>query len=89
MRSKILVVDDEPEMVELVELNLRQAGYQVITASDGAEALTKARSDPPDLIVLDLMIPEVGGLDVCRILRREAVTANVPIVMLTAKAAEL
>jgi len=89
VRSKILVVDDEPEMVELVELNLRQAGYQVITASDGAEALTKARSDPPDLIVLDLMIPEVGGLDVCRILRREAVTANVPIVMLTAKAAEL
>lgn len=89
VRPKILVVDDEPEAVELVEFNLQQAGYQVITAADGAEALEKARSNTPDLIVLDLMIPEIGGLDVCRILRREAATANIPILMLTARAAEV
>ncbi len=89
VRSKILVVDDEPEAVELVEFNLEQAGYSVITAADGAEALEKARSNVPDLIVLDLMLPEISGLDVCKMLRRDPATAGIPIIMLTAKAAEI
>jgi DNA-binding response OmpR family regulator len=89
VRSKILVVDDEPEAVELVGFNLEQAGYAVVTAADGAEALNKARANSPSLIVLDLMLPEVGGLEVCKMLRRDSVTAGIPIIMLTAKAAEI
>lgn len=89
MRSKVLVVDDEPEAVELVEFNLKQAGYTVVTAADGTEALTKARSALPSLIVLDLMLPEIDGLEVCKMLRRDPSTSAVPIIMLTAKAAEI
>jgi two-component system phosphate regulon response regulator PhoB len=89
VRSKILVVDDEPEAVELVEFNLKQAGFTVVTAADGAEALNKARATMPNLIVLDLMLPEISGLEVCKMLRRDPATAGVPIIMLTAKAAEI
>ena len=89
VRPKILVVDDEPEAVELVEFNLKQAGFEVFTAADGAEALKKARSVLPGLIVLDLMLPEVDGLEVCKMLRRDPATAAIPIVMVTAKAAEI
>jgi DNA-binding response OmpR family regulator len=89
VRSKILVVDDEPEAVELVEFNLKQAGHDVVTAADGAEALKKARASLPDLIVLDIMLPEMNGLEVCKLLRRDAATAKIPIIMLTAKAAEI
>lgn len=83
------MVDDEPEAVELVEFNLKQAGFDVLTAADGAEALKKARSALPSLIVLDLMLPEVDGLEVCKMLRRDPATAGIPIIMLTAKAAEI
>lgn len=86
---KILVVDDEPDAVELIKFNLRAAGYEVITAADGEEALKKARALLPDLIVLDLMLPEVDGLEVCKILRRDSRISSVPIIMLTAKAAEI
>ena len=89
VRAKILVVDDEPEAVELVEFNLKSAGYDVLTAADGAEALKKAHATPPSLIVLDLMLPEVDGLEVCKMLRRDPATAGIPIIMLTAKAAEI
>jgi two-component system phosphate regulon response regulator PhoB len=89
VRPRILVVDDEPEAVELVEFNLKQAGFEVVTAVDGAEALKKARSLSPALVVLDLMLPEVDGLEVCKMLRRDAATAAIPIVMVTAKAAEI
>lgn len=89
MKSKILIVDDEPEAVELIEFNLKQAGFEVVTAADGAEALKKAREVLPSLIVLDLMLPEMDGLEVCKILRREPATATTPILMLTAKAAEI
>lgn len=89
VRSKILVVDDEPEAVELVEFNLEQAGFAVVTAADGTEALEKARTNVPALIVLDLMLPEIGGLEVCKMLRRDPTTAGIPIIMLTAKAAEI
>ena len=87
--AKILVVDDEPDAVELVEFNLKNAGFEVVTAADGAQALKKARAALPDLIVLDLMLPEVDGLEVCKLLRRDAATAGIPILMLTAKAAEI
>ncbi len=89
VRPKILVVDDEPEAVELLEFNLRQAGYEVVAAADGAEALKKARAVLPGLIVLDLMLPEVDGLEVCKMLRRDPATTSIPIMMVTAKAAEI
>jgi len=89
VKPRILVVDDEPEAVELVEFNLKQAGYAVTTAADGAEALKKARSQPPDLVVLDVMLPEMDGFEICKTLRLDATTAKVPIIMLTAKAAEI
>jgi two-component system phosphate regulon response regulator PhoB len=89
VRAKILVVDDEPEAVELVEFNLTQAGFHVMSAADGTEAVNKAREQLPNLIVLDLMLPEMDGLEVCRMLRRDPATASVPIIMLTAKAAEM
>jgi two-component system phosphate regulon response regulator PhoB len=82
-------VDDEPEAVELVEFNLKQAGYAVITAADGAEALRKVRAQLPDLIVLDVMLPEMDGFEICKALRLEPATARTPILMLTAKAAEI
>jgi two-component system phosphate regulon response regulator PhoB len=89
VKEKILVVDDETEAVELVEFNLRQAGFEVFSAADGVEALKKARTALPSLIVLDLMLPEIDGLEICRMLRRDPATATIPIVMLTAKAAEM
>lgn len=89
VKQKILVVDDEPEAVELVAFNLKQAGYEPIAAADGAEALAKARAKSPNLIVLDLMLPEMSGLEVCKTLRRDPATAGIPIIMLTAKAAEI
>jgi len=82
-------VDDEPEAVELVEFNLKQSGYAVTTAADGAEALKKAHAQPPDLIVLDVMLPEMDGFEACKVLRLDPATAKVPIIMLTAKAAEI
>ncbi len=89
MKHRILVVDDEPETVELVRYNLERAGYATLTAEDGEQALTKARSAAPSLIVLDLTLPSVDGFEVCKILRRDPATASVPIIMLTARAAEL
>jgi DNA-binding response OmpR family regulator len=89
MKPKILVVDDEPDALELIQYNLKAAGYEVVTASDGEEALKKARASHPALVILDVMLPEVDGLEVCKALRREPNTATIPIVMLTAKAAEI
>jgi two-component system alkaline phosphatase synthesis response regulator PhoP len=80
--KKILVVDDDAKTVELVKLYLNRDGYRVLTAYDGVEALRLARESHPDLIVLDLMLPGIDGLEVCRILRGES---DVPIIMLTAK----
>lgn len=89
VKPKILVVDDEPEAVELLEFNLKQAGYVVSTAGDGAEALKRARTQTPDLILLDVMLPEMDGFEICKSLRLDRATAKIPIVMLTAKAAEI
>lgn len=89
MKPTILVIDDEPDAVELIEFNLKGAGFQVKTAADGAEALVKARSISPSLIVLDVMLPEMDGFEICKLLRRDPNTAAIPIIMLTAKAAEI
>jgi DNA-binding response OmpR family regulator len=89
MRKKILVVDDDAELVELVSFNLKQAGFAIGTASNGVDALKKAQSLEPDLIVLDVMMPELDGFAVCEILRRNAATACIPILMLTALSSEL
>src|SRR5262245_7688908 len=88
MKARILVVDDEPDVVQLIEYNLKASGYDVISAADGEDGLKKARSGAPDLIILDLMLPRIEGLDVCKMLRREPSTSAIPIVMLTAKASE-
>lgn len=89
MARKILVVDDEAVLMETIAYNLEQAGYQVTTVSDGASALEAARRETPDLIILDLMLPEMDGLEVCRHLRRESNTTITPILMLTAKSDEI
>jgi two-component system alkaline phosphatase synthesis response regulator PhoP len=83
--SRILVVDDDPAIVKLVRAYLEQAGYQVLVAYDGNKALHIARHDKPDLVVLDLMLPEMDGWDVCRALRKES---EVPVIMLTARVEE-
>ncbi len=85
MAKKILVVDDEPKIVQLVRDYFQHAGFDVLTAHTGPAALARARSEKPDLIVLDLGLPEVDGLDVARSLRKDS---NVPIIMLTARAEE-
>jgi DNA-binding response OmpR family regulator len=83
--KKILVVDDEPKIVQLVRDYLEQAGFRVLTAPNGKTALAIMRAEKPDLIVLDLGLPEMDGLDVTRSLRRDS---NVPIIMLTARSEE-
>ena len=86
MSFRILVVDDEPPIVDVLTYNLRRNNYEVFTARDGEEALAVARREQPDLIILDLMLPKLDGLEVCRLLRRER---DVPIIMLTARDAEV
>ncbi|MGQ9585567.1 MAG: response regulator [Anaerolineae bacterium] len=86
MSEKILVVEDEPTLLETLEYNLTRQGYEVRTATDGRAALDVARRERPDLVVLDIMLPGLDGLEVCRILRREM---NVPILMLTARSDEI
>ncbi len=85
----ILIIEDETDVADLLSLNLRKAGFRVSTAGDGASGLQKARDDRPDFIILDLMLPKMSGLEVCRILKSDAATARVPILMLTAKAEEI
>jgi two-component system, OmpR family, phosphate regulon response regulator PhoB len=88
-KPRILVVDDEREALELIEFNLKQSGFDVITATDGLQALHQARTGIPALVVLDLMLPEIDGLEVCKILRRNPATATLPIIMVTARAGEI
>lgn len=89
MKPKILVVDDEPDALEVLGFKLKEAGYIPLFAKDGSRAIATARDERPALIVLDLMLPEVDGLEVCKILRRDPGTATIPILMLTARAAEM
>jgi len=87
--KKILIVDDEPHIVELVRVCLEDTNYDVIEAYDGEEAIDKARSEVPDLILLDIMLPKMDGYDVCRKLKSNDDTSNIPVVMLTAKGQEV
>src|SRR5687768_14159328 len=87
-KERILVVDDEEDLLELVKYNLTKEGYRVATVSSGEEAIRRARNDLPDLMVLDLLLPSVDGLEVCRVLKNDVRTKHIPIVMLTAKGEE-
>ncbi len=88
--KKILIVEDEPDVVDLLTMQLRKAGgFSTLSAKDGAEGLKKARSESPALIVLDLMLPRMSGLEVCKILKTDTATRHIPIIMLTAKAEEV
>lgn len=84
--KKILAVDDEKHIVRLVQVNLERAGYQVVTAFDGKEALEKVASENPDLVVLDVMMPYMDGFEVLQNLRKNPGTRDLPVIMLTAKA---
>jgi DNA-binding response OmpR family regulator len=86
MSQKILLVDDEPEILDICRDYLKASAFEVVTAKDGVQGLSAARREKPDLIVLDLMMPEMDGLDLCREIRRES---NVPIIMLTARVEEV
>ena len=87
--KKILVVDDEPDLVELVSYNLRKDGFDVSSVSDGEEALNKIRKENFNLVVLDLMLPGIQGMELCRILRNEPKTKDLPVIILTAKTEEI
>src|SRR5262244_4185375 len=85
---KVLIVEDENDILQLVKMYLEKEGFRTVTASDGTQALKQVRSERPDLVVLDLMLPEIDGLEVCKRLRVAPQTAMVPIIMLTAKSEE-
>jgi two-component system phosphate regulon response regulator PhoB len=85
VHTRVLVVDDEPDLLELIHYNLTKAGYDVASVLSGEEALAHVRASLPDLIVLDVLLPGLDGLEVCKALRRNPTTASIPIVMLTAR----
>ena len=89
MSAKILIVDDEAPIIDVLSYNLKRANYKVVVAWDGEEALAQAQREQPDLIILDLMLPRLDGLEVCRALRRTQQPREVPIIMLTARDAEI
>src|SRR5437764_921045 len=88
-RKVVLIVEDERDVVDLLALNLRKAGFAISTAMDAAAGLQKARSEKPAFIILDLMLPKMPGLEVCKILKSDPATRQIPIMMLTAKAEEI
>ncbi|MCU0651443.1 MAG: response regulator [Candidatus Omnitrophica bacterium] len=88
MKEKILIVDDERDIIKMLDYNLKKEGFRVISAYDGEDAIDSALKERPDLIVLDLMLPGLDGLEVCKTIKKENKTANIPIIMLTAKAQE-
>jgi two-component system phosphate regulon response regulator PhoB len=87
-KTKVLIIEDDRSLAEVLAYNLRQAGYEVLTASDGQDGLLQAQLKSPEIVILDLMLPVIDGLDVCRRLRADASTKDVLIVMLTAKTEE-
>lgn len=89
MLESVLVVDDEQDVLDLLVYNLQKAGFKTIAARDGAAALQKARENLPAMVVLDLMLPQMDGLEVCKRLKADAKTGSIPILMLTAKAEEM
>src|SRR5947209_721324 len=88
--NRILIIEDEPDVIDMLSINLRKAdGFTIATAADGATGLRAAREDPPALIILDLMLPKMPGLEVCKILKTDHATKHIPILMLTARAEEI
>ncbi len=87
--ERVLIVDDDPDIQRLVAYNLKQAGFEIVTASTGSKALETVQKHPPDLILLDLMLPDVDGMEVCRMLRQREISKNIPIIMLTARSEEI
>jgi two-component system, OmpR family, alkaline phosphatase synthesis response regulator PhoP len=88
-KKKILLVEDHEELLDILRLNFKEEGFAVATAANGVDAIRKARSLMPDLIVLDVMLPELDGFAVCEILRKDSATASVPIIMLTGLSGQL
>ena len=88
MKEKILIVEDEKDIIKMLEYNLKKEGFKVIDARDGEDALDLAVREYPDLILLDLMLPGIDGLEVCKTLKKESKTSSIPIIMLTAKSQE-
>ena len=88
MRKKILIVEDNSELLELMRLGLKEAGFRIVTASNGSDALKSARAAAPDLIVLDLVLPELDGFAVCERLRKDEATASIPVIVLTGLSSE-
>ncbi len=89
MTKHVLVVEDEPDTAELIELHLKNDGYRVTVAGDGDQALKKVHKHMPDLVILDLMIPEITGVEVCKFIRKDPATKSIPIIMCTAKTGEI
>ena len=88
-RRKILVVEDEPDFLELMRVHFKDEGFAIATARNGVDAVRKARSLQPDLILLDVMLPELDGFAVCEILRNDAATASIPVIMVTGLCGQL
>jgi phosphate regulon transcriptional regulator PhoB len=88
MKEKILIVEDEKDIVKVLEYNLQKEGFKTFSVADGEDALVSAKRERPDLIILDLMLPGMDGLEVCKSLKKESKTASVPVIMLTAKSQE-
>lgn len=88
-QAHILVIDDEPDIIEFIRYNLSKNGYDVTCVASGKEALTNLRLHQPDLVVLDLMLPDVDGLDVCKTMKRDTQMVQIPIIMLTARGEEV
>lgn len=89
MKHRILIVDDEPHIIELVKFNLEITGFEVLEATDGQQAIQITKKEKPDLVLLDLMLPIIDGFEVCRILRKNSETREIPIIILTAKSEEV
>ena len=87
--ERVLIVDDDPDILRLVSYNLKQAGFEAITADTGRKALETIQRRPPDLVILDLMLPDVDGMEVCRMLRGHESSRLIPIIMLTARGEEI
>ncbi|MFH1783304.1 MAG: response regulator [bacterium] len=88
MSARILLVDDEKKIAEIVKMRLEASGYEVILAYDGAEAIEKVKTEKPDLVVLDLMLPKIDGYKVCRVLKYDEAYKKIPIIMFTARTLE-
>ena len=88
MSAKILLVEDDPSLTELIKYNLEQEGFEVLVEMDGEEGLMSAQTNSPDLILLDWMLPNLSGIEICRRIRRDKTTQNIPVIMLTARSEE-